>query len=117
MQIDFAYPVNGIKTLPTAIDLFCGAGGLSAALESAGWQTVAAVDHDKNCVDTLKEVQRRGLRINQTERTYFENTRIIGSDIGVIRASDLGPADARNGWRPDLLAGGPPCQPFSSAGR
>lgn len=33
-----------------------------------------------------------------------------------ISAEDLRPAKVRRDWRPDLLAGGPPCQPFSSSG-
>ena len=37
---------------PIAIDLFSGAGGLSAGIEAAGWSVAAAVDHNARALDT-----------------------------------------------------------------
>lgn len=86
---------------PIAVDLFCGAGGLSMGLETAGWAVAAAVDHDPYAVET--------------HRHNF---------VGLSLDLDLSTASARdtfvhlfNGIPVDLVAGGPPCQPFSRAGR
>jgi DNA (cytosine-5)-methyltransferase 1 len=86
---------------PIAVDLFSGAGGLSAGVEAAGWAVAAAVDHDERAVET--------------HRHNFP---------GLALDMDLGEAAARDilvklfaDIPVDLVAGGPPCQPFSRAGR
>lgn len=93
---------------PTAIDLFCGAGGLASSLEATGWETVAAVDFDRDCINTLHANKERG---------YLRNAALVHDDIANVQGKDLRPRGASVNWRPDLLSGGPPCQPFSSAGR
>lgn len=108
--------VTGNGSEPTVIDLFCGAGGLSAGLEAAGWQTVAAVDLDKDCVKTLTATKARRIG-GPTGRAYLAGARLICDDISRLTRHDLRPDGVGPKWRPDLLAGGPPCQPFSSAGR
>lgn len=100
----------------TAIDLFCGAGGLSTALERSGFSSVAAVDHDRDCIATLRRNQAKKISIVGTARKYLEETKLLQGDIREITRADLVPADAPENWRPDVLAGGPPCQPFSAAG-
>ncbi|WP_405092614.1 DNA cytosine methyltransferase [Micromonospora sp. NBC_01392] len=86
---------------PLAVDLFSGAGGLSLGLTNAGWTVAAAVDHDDKAL--------------ATHRANFP---------GLALDVDLGDAAARRGLirllkrvDVDLVAGGPPCQPFSRAGR
>src|SRR4051812_49322747 len=37
---------------PLAVDLFSGAGGLSAGIEAAGWAVAAAVDLDRRALET-----------------------------------------------------------------
>ena len=80
--------------IPT-IDLFSGAGGLSLGLKKSNFHPVLAVEIDKYAVETY--------------RKNFKGTEIYDQDIrsksfkkyrGVV----------------DLVAGGPPCQPFSVAG-
>jgi DNA (cytosine-5)-methyltransferase 1 len=104
---------------PTAIDLFTGAGGLLAGLERAGWSTVAAVDVDEDSIATLRQTQAARLPVGtgSRDRTYLESTRLLQADVAQLQASDLKPRGVGKSWRPDLLCGGPPCQPFSSAGR
>lgn len=103
---------------PSLIDIFSGAGGLSAGLERAGWQTVAAIDSDSAAIASLKASQARRLLIpGDSNRSYLQNTNIVGQDIASITGDDLRPRNASANWRPTLLAGGPPCQPFSSAGK
>lgn len=84
-----------------AVDLFSGAGGLSLGIEHAGWTVAAAVDFDQRALETHRaNFAGLSLRIDlgdQDERTHLIN---FLSQVEV-----------------DLIAGGPPCQPFSRAGR
>jgi len=36
--------------MPTAVDLFCGAGGSSLGIERAGFDLVAAIDTDESAL-------------------------------------------------------------------
>lgn len=108
-------PAHADVEAPTVIDVFCGAAGLSAGLEAAGWQTVAAIDHDADCIATVTANQARRLPIpGHPGRRYLDAARIIHADVTEVHGRDLRPTRR---WRPVLLAGGAPCQPFSSAGR
>ena len=85
---------------PWAVDLFSGAGGLSLGLKRAGFSIVAAADADRAALDTH--------RANFPSLTW----------LGDLSSPDAFLADLKN-WgihEIDLLAGGPPCQPFSNAG-
>lgn len=84
-----------------AADLFSGAGGLSLGLDQAGFRTVVAVDHYPEAVET--------------HRHHFPGMS-VDWDLGdVDRIEEL--AAVLNAINVDLIAGGPPCQPFSKAGR
>jgi DNA (cytosine-5)-methyltransferase 1 len=84
-----------------AADLFCGAGGLSHGLTEAGYQVVLGADHDPESVETHRH-HHPGLTLEGD----------LGDASVVARLGDL---VRRAGV--ELLAGGPPCQPFSKAGR
>ncbi len=84
-----------------AVDLFSGAGGLSAGVEAAGWAVAAAVDHDPRALET--------------HRHNFPGL-ALDLDLGEERARDTF-VGLFNNIPVDLVAGGPPCQPFSRAGR
>lgn len=88
-------------TSPLAIDLFCGGGGLSLGLEQAGCTVALAVDIDKHAVAT-HEANFRGpaLRLDLADEDQVDEL------LALLQ-----------GIRIDILAGGPPCQPFSRAGR
>lgn len=84
-----------------AADLFSGGGGLSLGLETAGYRVVLAADKDAEAVET--------------HRHHFGGLALDWdlSDTGrVMKVAELVSAAGV-----ELLAGGPPCQPFSKAGR
>jgi DNA (cytosine-5)-methyltransferase 1 len=89
------------NTKRLAVDLFSGAGGLSSGLEQAGWTVAAAVDMDKRALQT-HAANFPGLSLQMDLGDPSERDRLV--DL-------LAPAEI------DLVAGGPPCQPFSRAGR
>lgn len=86
---------------PIAVDLFCGAGGLSHGLETAGYRVALSVDLDSWALETHAH-NLPGLA--------------VGLDLGVEEARESIVAKL-HGIEVDLIAGGPPCQPYSRAGR
>lgn len=95
------------------LSLFTGAGGLDIGLERAGWNAIYASDIDAACVDTLKT--NKGLKVSRGARA-FENAVIEQNDILQIDPQSLMERlGLRSGELP-LIAGGPPCQAWSSAG-
>ena len=102
---------------PAVVDLFAGAGGLTASLEKAGFHTVAAVELDSDCVATLRFNQKARIPVSSGEsRVLLNGTNILQKDVRRVRRADLVPMEVGPEWRPAVLAGGPPCQPFSFAG-
>ncbi len=86
-----------------ALDLFSGAGGLSLGLTRAGWTLAAAVDHSGPALEThAANFPGMSLDVDLGEPAALEELLTL-----------LQPAAGRI----DLVAGGPPCQPFSRAGR
>jgi DNA (cytosine-5)-methyltransferase 1 len=84
-----------------AADLFAGAGGLSLGLEASGWRVVVGVDHDPEAIETHRH-HFGGLALDW-DLTKGEKVEEVAR---LIRLAGV-----------ELLAGGPPCQPFSRAGR
>lgn len=83
-----------------AIDLFCGAGGLTEGLRAAGFEVAYALDKDKDSCLTYERnhpgtlVECRSI----TTRTPDEIAELAGGNV-------------------DVIVGGPSCQSFSTAGR
>lgn len=83
------------------VDLFAGAGGLSEGLGQAGIEVILGVDHYPYAVQT-HAARFPGMSTNWD----------LSTSENVQRVADL-----MKTARIDVLAGGPPCQPFSKAGR
>lgn len=88
------------KKLPKAIDLFCGAGGLTLGLKQAGFDVVGAIDIDEAACDSYK--------MNHPEVNLWDTDikELTGKDV--LNKLKIKPGEL------DLLAGCPPCQGFSS---
>jgi DNA (cytosine-5)-methyltransferase 1 len=82
------------------IDLFCGAGGLSCGLEMAGWNCVLGVDSDKKAMATFAR--------------NHPHSKVFDESIAKLTKSKL--LELITGKEIDLVAGGPPCQGFSTFG-
>jgi DNA (cytosine-5)-methyltransferase 1 len=101
----------------SSVSLFTGAGGLDIGLEQAGFHTLFAADKDEDAVRTLQINQRAGIPAGNG-RHFLQGTVILPPcGIEAVTAEQLRPKGAGPSWVPDLMAGGPPCQPFSSSGK
>jgi DNA (cytosine-5)-methyltransferase 1 len=95
------------------VSVFSGAGGLDAGLEDAGWTCRYASDLDKHAVATLE--MNRGLRL-PSRRMALQHAFIEQADIRDLVGSQIAAKAAFRKGDLALLAGGPPCQSWSSAG-
>jgi DNA (cytosine-5)-methyltransferase 1 len=88
-----------------AVSLFSGAGGLDLGAERAGYEVRAAIEWDDDAAATM-------------EKNFPHLAApVIRSDIlQTTTRQILQAAGLRQGERPDLLIGGPPCTPFSKSG-
>lgn len=89
-----------------AVSLFSGVGGLDLGLEAAGWNILAQIEMDGDCVETLRNIAQRRKR----------NVEIIHSRIEEVSPKQLRRSLKLKRGELDLLAGGPPCQPFTTTG-
>lgn len=96
-----------------AISLFSGGFGLDLGLEQAGFQTAAVVENDPDAVKTIA-INRPYLIESAIPRSICSVSAEMLLEEGG-RALSLGRALRRS--EVDLVAGGPPCQSFSTAGR
>jgi DNA (cytosine-5)-methyltransferase 1 len=93
--------------MPTFIDLFCGAGGFTQGLKSAGWTHVAGIELDKHAAET-----------------YAANhgaDEVLVKDVRKVTPEDLRPFFDRQGLALapgalDAIVASPPCTSFSRVG-
>lgn len=83
------------------ISFFSGAMGLDIGLANAGLNIVIGQDFDQACVNTMRA----------------NGHKVLGGDIRDIEPQILLDMTGLNIGEPFMICGGPPCQPFSTAGK
>jgi len=86
-----------------SVELFTGAGGLALGIEKAGFHHDTVIERNKDCCRTIRENQRNG-------NPLLDGWRLFNGDVSNFDYSEIK-------GEVDLLAGGPPCQPFSIGGK
>ncbi len=88
---------------PTALDLYCGVGGLSLGLLHAGFRLTGAVDNEQTVLEAYE--------------TNFPNVPTANLDLLSATGSTIRKQLGLGRDKIDLLVGGPPCQGFSFGGK
>lgn len=83
------------------ISLFSGAMGLDIGMGKAGLNVVIGQDFDAACVETMKA----------------NGHNVLGGDIREIQPETILEMTGLHRGEPFMICGGPPCQPFSTAGK
>lgn len=86
----------------SSVELFTGCGGLAMGLSRAGFSSARMVEWDRHSVDNVLHNRARGLEHLRDWPIHCEDVR----DVAWKRHRGV-----------DLVAGGPPCQPFSIGGK
>ena len=89
----------------SVLSLFTGAGGLDLGLEAAGFVTKLCVENDADALATLSANRPTWKIADPNDAIEFAKDPLAALRRAGIRRSEIA-----------LLAGGPPCQPFSKAG-
>ena len=91
--------VSNIKNKrPTAIDLFCGGGGLTLGLKKAGFEVLAGVELNS--------------KITKTYAANHKEVKLFEKDVRNLTGKEI--LEKIGVDKVDLIAGCPPCQGFSS---
>lgn len=83
-----------------AIDLFCGAGGLSYGFESAGFNILLGIDNDQKALEVFEK--------------NHKGAQSICGDITLISYEQI--KELIGDQKIDIIVGGPPCQGMSLSG-
>ena len=81
------------------IDLFCGAGGLSAGFHQAGFDVLLGQDWDGSAAETFK--------------ASHSGAKYLGGSVEHVDSKDILKFVGLKRGQLDVLVGGPPCQGFS----
>ena len=83
------------------VSFFSGAMGLDIGLEKAGLNVVIGQDFEPSCVETMRA----------------NGHNVLGGDIREISPEKILKLAGLHIGEPFMVCGGPPCQPFSTAGK
>ncbi len=96
----------------TVIDLFAGCGGLSLGLYQAGWHGVFAIEKNPCAFETLK------YNLIDNKKHFDWPEWLPKEPLDILRVNKMYKKELRQlRGTIDLIAGGPPCQGFSMAGK
>lgn len=103
---------------PNAIDLFCGAGGMSEGILQAGFHILFSSDISESVQQTYMN-RHEQLGLHQGFNTHFElaDIRELSGDKILTAIKNLELFRGRAIPTIDAIFGGPPCQGFSRAGQ
>lgn len=94
------------------IDLFAGCGGLSLGLHNSGWKGLFAIEKNEDAFKTLEynliNKKKHFDWPNWLEQKHHDINEILSNNSKELRLLR---------GKIDMVAGGPPCQGFSMAGR
>ncbi len=86
-----------------SIELFSGAGGLALGLEMSGWRHKALVENNEHACSTI--------HLNESlNHPLAKDWKLYSDDVRFMQYNKLFKSI-------DMVAGGPPCQPFSLGGK
>lgn len=93
------------------VDLFCGAGGMALGLVQAGLRIAASYDYEEKALAVHQANIKQGGLLRPPG--FRRPRRHVQGDLGdlLTMAPDIAEL------APDIIVGGPPCQPFSRAGK
>jgi DNA (cytosine-5)-methyltransferase 1 len=89
-----------------SIELFAGAGGLAMGVALAGFKSRGVVEWDRWACDSVRQNKERGHPLVADWPLYEGDVRHWIDSLEVDQLEGV-----------DLVAGGPPCQPFSMGGK
>lgn len=90
---------------PTSVELFAGGGGMALGTRLAGFAHLALVEWNKNAAAILRHNAAKHPDLWGANRVHERDVRDWLTTTDITRKDEV-----------DLVAGGPPCQPFSLAG-
>jgi DNA (cytosine-5)-methyltransferase 1 len=88
-----------------SVELFAGGGGMALGMRAADFQHVQLVEHDPRACDILRANARRTPELWAVENVRQMDILDWLKEIDELQLDGI-----------DLVAGGPPCQPFSVSG-
>lgn len=92
-----------MKKKQKSVELFTGAGGLALGLEQSGWRHLALVESNKHACSTIE--------LNSSKKhPLTKGWKLHSNDVREISYKKIANSV-------DMVAGGPPCQPFSLGGK
>lgn len=94
---------SGSNRTLRSLEVFSGAGGLAVATHSAGFRHESVIEWNRDACNTLRENSGACAVLGKTRWNVIEG--------------DIRSVDAKKFSGVDLVAGGPPCQPFSIGGK